>query len=114
MTTENVTEVEETTTDTTSNDRDVSELILLDSYVGLTDGEVRKLIEYKVNVALTDEQIKDHKTASVQMVELTNEAVAACCASTTEVLNSIIASTTNYEGVSPTAVTNLLSSLEEV
>lgn len=109
MTTEdtNSTEVNSTT-------RSISELLALECYEGLTDSEVRLLINYECQMALANESTNVMRNSNQAKLEAAQELAAACCASTTEVLNSIIASTTNYEGVSPTAVTNLLSSLEEV
>lgn len=109
MTTENDNSNEEK-----SATRSISELLALDTYDGLTDSEVRLLIDYERQMALADESTNVMRNSNQAKLEAAQELAAACCASTTEVLNSIIASTTNYEGVSPTAVTNLLSSLEEV
>lgn len=109
MTTENDNSNEEK-----SATRSISELLALDAYDGLTDSEVRLLIDYERQMALADESTNVMRNSNQAKLEAAQELAAACCASTTEVLNSIIASTTNYEGVSPTAVTNLLSSLEEV
>lgn len=114
MTTEVTNDVVEETTEEVTNDRSISDLLELDNYEGLTDTEVRRLIEYKVNLGKMEAASDTYNSTCGTMVETNQSTMAAVCASSQQVLESIIASTTNYEGVSPTAVTNLLSSLEEV
>lgn len=114
MTTDDTNEVVEETTEEVQEERSINDLLNLDSYDGLTDTEVRKLIEYKVNLGKMEAASDTYNSTCGAMVENNQATMAAVCASSQQVLESIIASTTNYEGVSPTAVTNLLSSLEEV
>lgn len=110
MTTEQTTSA----TDESEKERGINELLKLDRYDGLTDGEVRTLIEYNVKVAKFDEKINISRETATAMYENSAAAVAACCAASNQVLQSIIESHTNFQGVTPTAVTSFLSSLEEV
>lgn len=95
-------------------DRDIDALLKLDKYDALTDVEVRKLIEYNVNQTKASESLRISKTTAQSLVESNDAVRAAICEDSNNVLQSIINSTTNYQGVAPTAVTNLLTAMEEV
>lgn len=110
MTTEDTSAVAEETTE----ERSVSALLNLDKYDGLTDGEVRKLIAYKEKMAKLDAEANIHRETATQMYETSVAASAAACEATYQVLQSLIDSHTNFEGVSPTAITEFLTSMEEV
>lgn len=113
MTTE-ATEATETVTEEVVEDRNINKLLALDKYDGLTDGEVRTLIEYNVKMAKFDEKINISRETATQMYETSAAAVAACCEATNQVLQSIIESHTNFSGVAPTSVTDFVTSLGEV
>lgn len=100
--------------DETKKERGINELLKLDKYDGLTDGEVRTLVEYNVKVAKFDEKINVSRETATTMYETSAAAAAACCEAANQVLQSIIESHTNFEGVTPTSVTNFLTALEEV
>lgn len=95
-------------------DRDIAELLRLDTYQGMTDGEVRKVIDWYVNEAHNDEQVNSYRRASQAMAESHEQAVANMLATSETVLKSIIASATNYQGVTQLAVTDLLTEKGEV
>ena len=97
-----------------TKDRSISELLELDKYEGLTDAEVRSLIDYKVKEARFEEKINITRETATAMYENSALAVAACCEASNQVLQSIIESHTNFQGVTPTSVTNFLTSLGEV
>ena len=110
MTTDNTDSV----TDEVAKDRAIGVLLELDTYDNLTDGEVRALIAHKEKMAKFDTQIQVSRENATALYENHVATVAACCEATNAVLESIINSTTNYQGVAPTAVTNLLTAMEEV
>lgn len=108
------TEATENITEEETKDRNINKLLELDKYEGLTDGEVRTLIEYNVKVAKFDEKINISRETATAMYETSAEAVAACCEATNQVLESIINSHTNFSGVAPKTVTEFVASLGEV
>lgn len=108
------TEANETVTEETPKDREISELLQLDTYQGMTDGEIKKVIDWYVNKAHNDEQVNSYRQASQSMAESHEQAVANMLATSETVLKSIIASTTNYQGVTHLAVTDLLTEKGEV
>lgn len=108
------TEADGTVTEETSKDREISELLQLDTYQGMTDGEIQKVIDWYVNKAHNDEQVNSYRQASQAMAESHEEAVANMLAASESVLKSIIASATDYQGVTQLAVTDLLTEKGEV
>lgn len=104
----------ETVTEEVKEDRNINKLLALDKYEGLTDGEVRTLIEYNVKMVKFDEKINISRETATAMYETSAAAVAACCEATNQVLESIINSHTNFEGVTPKTVTEFVASLSEV
>lgn len=108
------TEAYGTVTEETPRDREISELLQLDTYQGMTDGEIQKVIDWYVNKAHNDEQVNSYRRASQAMAESHEEAVANMLAASESVLKSIIASATNYQGVTQLAVTDLLTEKGEV
>lgn len=108
------TEAIEEATENASANRSISELLKLDAYDGLSDTEVRTLINYNVEQTLSSERLRGSQETNRAIYESIEEGMAAVCADSSQVLQSIINSTTNYQGVAPTAVTDLLTSLEEV
>lgn len=101
------------TTEETSN-RPITTLLKLDTYDGLSDAEVRTLINYNVEKTLSSERLRGAQETNRAIYETIEEGIAAICADSSVVLESIINSSTNYQGVAPTAVTNLLTAFEEV
>ncbi len=116
MTTDNNGTVSDGTsaTEETKKDRNINQILALDTYDGLTDKEVRTLIAYKEKMVRFEEKINITRETATAMYENSALAVAACCEASNQVLQSIIESHTNFQGVTPTAVTSFLSSLEEV
>ena len=108
------TEANGTVTEETPKDREISELLRLDTYQGMTDGEIQKVIDWYVNKAHNDEQVNSYRRASQAMAESHEQAVANMLATSETVLKSIIASATNYQGVTQLAVTDLLTEKGEV
>lgn len=108
------TEASGTAAEETPRDREISELLRLDTYQGMTDGEIRKLIDWYVNKAHNDEQVNSYRRASQAMAESHEQAVANMLAASETVLKSIIASATNYQGATQLAVTDLLTEKGEV
>lgn len=103
-----------TTTEEKPKDREIAELLQLDTYHGMTDGEIQKVIDWYVNQAHSDEQVKSYRLASQSMAESHEQAVSTMLATSESVLESIIASATNYQGVTQLAVTDLLTEKGEV
>lgn len=101
------------TTETATN-RSIDELLKLDKYDGLTDPEVRRLIDYNINSTKSSESIRTAKATASALHEANEASRAAICEDVSNVLQSIIESHTNFEGVTPTSVTNFLTALEEV
>ena len=108
------TEADGTVTEETPKDREISELLQLDTYQGMTDGEIQKVIDWYVNKAHNDEQVNSYRQASQAMAESHEQAVANMLATSETVLKSIIASATNYQGVTQLAVTDLIMEKCEV
>lgn len=108
------TEADGTVTEETPKDREIAELLRLDTYQGMTDGEIQKVIDWYVNKAHNDEQVNSYRRASQAMAESHEQAVANMLAASETVLKSIIASATDYQGVTQLAVTDLLTEKGEV
>lgn len=108
------TEANGTATGETPKDREIAELLRLGTYQGMTDGEIRKVIDWYVDKAHNDEQVNSYRQASQAMAESHEQAVANMLATSETVLKSIIASATNYQGVTQLAVTDLLTEKGEV
>lgn len=108
------TEANGTVTEETTKDREISELLQLDTYQGMTDGEIQKVIDWYVDKAHNDEQVNSYRQASQAMAESHEQAVANMLATSETVLKSIIASATNYQGATQLAVTDLLTEKCEV
>lgn len=110
MTTDNETEV---ATEERKN-RDINEILNLSSWDDLNDAEVRTLVSYKETVARTDADTMARKAYTQQMYEESALALATVCEATESVLESLISTATNYQGVAPTAVASLLETYTEV
>lgn len=108
------TEANETVTEEVPKDRDIAELLQLETYQGMTDGEIQKVIDWYVNKAHNDEQVNSYRQASQSMAESHEQAVAVMLETSETVLKSIIASATNYQGATQLAVTDLLTEKGEV
>ena len=104
----------ENATEEKTKDREIAELLQLDTYQGMTDGEIQKVIDWYVDRAHNDEEVKSYRLASQSMSETTEQAIANILSSSESVLESIIASATNYQGVTQLAVTDLLTEKGEV
>lgn len=108
------TEANETVTEEVPKDRDIAELLRLETYQGMTDGEIQKVIDWYVDRAHNDEQVNSYRQASQSMAESHEQAVAVMLETSESVLKSIIASATNYQGATQLAVTDLLTEKGEV
>lgn len=108
------TEANETVTEEVPKDRDIAELLQLETYQGMTDGEIQKVIDWYVNKAHNDEQVNSYRQASQSMAESHEQAVAVILETSETVLKSIIASATAYQGATQLAVTELLTEKGEV
>lgn len=97
-----------------SSDRELTEFYSSSSYAFLSDSEVRKLIEFKEHLARSDEEAIAIKAGVQSKTEMVEASIAATCADVKSVLESILANTPQYEGVSPTAVTDFLTNNNEV
>lgn len=101
-------------TENVSKDRDISVLIGLKTYQDMTDSEIEKVIEYKIERALTRDEVKAYRLAAQNITETGEQAMASILESSESVLKSIIASATDYQGVTQLAVTDLLTEKGEV
>mgnify|MGYP004569233203 CR=1 FL=1 len=104
----------ENTVEEKQKEREIAELLRLDTYQGMTDGEIQKVIDWYVDRAHNDEEVKSYRLASQSMAESHEQAVSTILATSESVLESIIASATNYQGVTQLAVTDLLTEKGEV
>lgn len=118
MTTDDANDIEVSDTEHGSTeepkDRDISELISLGTYQGMTDGEIQKVIDWYVNLAHMDSETNAYRAAAQSMSESHEQAVAAILSDSENVLKSIVSSTTSYQTVEPQAVTDLLVEKGEV
>lgn len=105
---------DETETDSERRDRDIQDLLKLDTYQGMTDGEIQKVIDWYVNLAHSDEQVNAYRAAAQSMSESHEQAVAAILADSEQTLKTIVSHATEYQGVEPQSVTNLLIEKGEV
>ncbi len=97
-----------------ASNREASKLYGLESYSMLSDSEVRNLIDFNINLyKMSDEanRLKAQSQATVEAMEVAN---ANFCIDAQNVLQSIIDSKTNYEGVEPESVTSYLETVQEV
>lgn len=97
-----------------SSDRELTEFYSSSSYAFLSDSEVRKLIEFKEYIARTEEEAIAIKASIQAKTEMMDASIAASCADIKSVLESILANTPQYEGVTPTAITDFLTNNNEV
>ena len=97
-----------------SSDRTLTEFYSSSSYSLLSDSEVRKLIEFKEQQARADEECISMKAGIQSKTEAAEVGIAASCADIQAVLESIMANTPDYKGVTPTAVTDFLTNNNEV
>lgn len=104
----------ETESGSERRDRDVQDLLKLDTYQGMTDVEIQKVIDWYVNLAHSDEQVNAYRAAAQSMSESHEQAVAAMLADSEQTLKTIVAHATEYQGVAPQSVTNLLVEKGEV
>lgn len=104
----------EVKTETEVKDRSIQKLLALDTFDGLTDGEVHTLIDWYVKEAQANELVNSYRTASQRMVEQQEEILATTLSSSASVLQSIIDSTTCYQNSEPLEVSQLLTSMSEV
>ena len=95
-------------------DRDIQDLLKLDTYQGMTDGEIQKVIDWYVKLAHSDEESNAYRTAAQTMTESHEEAVAAILADSEKTLKTIVENSTLYQEVTPQAVTSLLVEKGEV
>lgn len=95
-------------------DRDIQELLKLETYQGMTDSEIQKVIDWYVKLAHSDEESNAYRAAAQSMSESHEEAVAAILADSEKTLKTIVDNSTLYEKVTPQSVTNLLVEKGEV
>nr|DAG65468.1 MAG TPA: hypothetical protein [Bacteriophage sp.] len=93
---------------TKESKRDLNWLLSQDSYQGLTDDEIKEIIEYKTEQTRKDEEIK----AMRKEYEETTSAAAAASATMVEdsrkVLETLLATSTSYDSVAAEKTTNKL------
>ena len=97
-----------------ASDRDATKLYGLDSYSMLSDSEVRKLIDFNVELYKMSDTATHLKSQTQAATEAMEAANANFCIDAKNVLQSIIDSKTNYEGVEPESVTSYLETVQEV
>lgn len=100
MTTEDSAEVTEPTepTEPTNPDspRDIGTLLALGTYQGMTDEEIEKVIDYKVELARMDVQSNAYRAAAQSASEVIDVTCANMVESTNSVMDRILKSTTSY------------------
>ena len=96
------------------SNREIGQIYGLESYSMLSDKEVRKLIEYEKSLYKSSEKINAGKQASIRMAESMEETLQAIAKDSATVLESVLANTPDYKGVTPTAVTDFLTNNNEV
>ena len=96
------------------SNRNISTLYDLESYSMLSDKEVRKLIEYIKKLALGSEENAAVKSSALRMAESYESTMQAIALDTSAMIESVLANTPDYKGVTPTAVTDFLTNNNEV
>ena len=96
------------------SNREIGQIYGLESYSMLSEKEVRKLIEYEKSLYKSSEKINAGKQASIRMAESMEETLQAIAKDSATVLESVLANTPDYKGVTPTAVTDFLTNNNEV
>lgn len=86
----------------------------LDSYSLLSDKEVRNLVAFVEEMAHMSKRTEAVNLANQRVAEFQEELMAALYSDANSVLESVLANTPQYEGVSPTAVTDFLTNNNEV
>lgn len=76
--------------------RDVSTLIGLGTFQGMNDAEVQKVIDYYVDKAHSDAQSNAYRSQAQSVVEQNQDTMAELADLTSNVLKSILESTTSY------------------
>lgn len=96
---------EEVTTGVEGFPRDINVLLALDTYQGMTDEEIELVFTYKINQSLTSRENLAKIEALNQTMESKIEIQRQSCATTENMLQSlIIATIPNYEIVQPNTV----------
>lgn len=95
-----------TTTDSASPDtgdsehtpqkRDISTLLALGTYQGMTDEEIQSVIDYYVSLAHMDTESSSHRTAAQAMIEDNIEAMANIQSSSDAMLKKILGTMSVY------------------
>lgn len=82
MTTEN---------ETSTTQRSVHELLKLDTFQGMTDAEIQSLINYYVDLAHSDENVKASQVAAIQSMNEACDAYKALEEDANSVLKKVLA-----------------------
>lgn len=103
-----------TDADNSATDRDISELLALDTFQGMTDTEIQKVIDWNVERAHSDAETSAYRDAARKMSESHEQAVTAMLEDSQKTLELIRSHATEYGTVQPQAVANLLVEKGEV
>lgn len=88
--------------------RDLNWLLSQDSYQGLTDDEIKQIIEYNTEQARKDEEIKAMREEYEKTTAAATAASATMVEDSRKVLATLLATSTSYDSVAAEKTTNKL------
>lgn len=88
--------------------RDLNWLLSQDSYQGLTDDEIKQIIEYNTEQARKDEEIKAMRKEYEETTAAVTSASATMVEDSRKVLATLLATSTSYDSVAAEKTTNKL------
>lgn len=88
--------------------RDLNWLLSQDSYQGLTDDEIRQIIEYNTEQARKGEEIKAMRKEYEETAAAATAASATMVEDSRKVLATLLATSTSYDSVAAEKTTNKL------
>lgn len=80
-----------------AQDRDISTLLAMDTYQGMTDTEVQKVLDYKERLAHMDEQANAYRVTAQENMDRLDTACTDMVESAQAVLQKVLEGTTHYE-----------------
>lgn len=101
MTTDDTsTETKETgTTKEQPAQRNVQDLLKLDTFQGMTDAEIQSLIDYYVNRAHFDEETKAYQTAAIESMNETTERWNKAADESNDLLKKMLSVDLNFDKI---------------
>lgn len=88
--------------------RDLNWLLSQDSYQGLTDDEIKQIIDYKAEQARKSEEVKAMRESYEKTMQESLAASATMVEDNRKVLTTLLATSTSYDSVAAEKTTNKL------